>query len=77
MTTINKSLTFNAPFTTSDGKPVAYFSANVNENGTNITMQVQDPALYAANKDAVRAFKDEFDKAVFDAEDEAAPTPAA
>ena len=45
--------------------PVVYFNAQIKSDGTyNVNYSVQNDELYKANKDAVRADRDEFEALV-------------
>ena len=45
--------------------PVAYFNAQIKSDGTyNVNYSVQNDELYKANKDAVKADRDEFEALV-------------
>lgn len=68
--TINKSVAISATSMTSDGQPIAYFSANVSDAGTTNNMNIQNKDLYDANKAQVRKDKSDFDTEVFAVEDE-------
>lgn len=70
--TINKSVSINATSQAKDGQAIAYFSANVSNNGTSSNMAVQNQELYEANKVQVRKDKTDFDNAVYGVEDEQA-----
>ncbi|MBZ6004102.1 hypothetical protein KII95_08780 [Leuconostoc gelidum subsp. aenigmaticum] len=72
---ITKSVTINATSTTveKDGAVptvIAYFNANVSDIGTTNNMNIQNQALYDANKAQVRKDKADFDNAVYAVEDE-------
>lgn len=69
MLKIVKSTAIEGISSTEDGQQIATFYANINENGTNNTMNVMDQALYDANKKKVRADKREFDDYVYTVED--------
>ncbi|MGR8825882.1 hypothetical protein [Leuconostoc mesenteroides] len=68
--TITKSVSITATSVTAEGQAIAYFSANVSNNGTSTNMAVQNQELYEANKAQVRKDKADFDNAVYDVEDE-------
>jgi len=68
--TITKSVSITATSVTAEGQAIAYFSANVSNNGTSSNMAVQNQELYEANKAQVRKDKADFDNAVYDVEDE-------
>ena len=68
--TINKSVSITATSTTTDGQVIAYFNANVSESGTTSNVNIQNQALYEANKAQVRKDKTDFDTAVYAVEDE-------
>lgn len=68
--TITKSVSITATSVTAEGQAIAYFSANVSNNGTSSNMAVQNQELYEANKAQVRKDKTDFDNAVYDVEDE-------
>ena len=74
--TINKSVAISATSMTSDGQPIAYFSANVSDAGTTNNMNIQNKDLYDANKAQVRKDKSDFDTEVFAVEDEQDSTKA-
>lgn len=67
--TINKSVSITATSVTAEGQAIAYFSANVSNNGTSSNMSVQNQELYEANKVQVRKDKTDFDNAVYEVED--------
>jgi len=74
---ITKSVAINATSTTveTDGVAptiIAYFNANVSDTGTTNNMNIQNQALYDANKAQVRKDKADFDNAVYAVEDEQA-----
>lgn len=68
--TITKSVSITATSVAAEGQAIAYFSANVSNNGTSSNMAVQNQELYEANKAQVRKDKTDFDNAVYDVEDE-------
>jgi len=67
--TITKSVSITATSVTAEGQAIAYFSANVSNNGTSSNMAVQNQELYEANKVQVRKDKTDFDSAVYEVED--------
>jgi len=71
---ITKSVQISAQSKTSTGEPIAYFTANVSDNGTNSSMTIQNQTLYEANKTQVRKDKSDFDNAVYEVEDESKTT---
>lgn len=70
--TITKSVAINATSLTESGEQIAYFNANVSDTGTTNNMNIQNQALYDANKAQVRKDKADFDNAVYAVEDEQA-----
>jgi len=71
---ITKSVQISAQSKTSIGESIAYFTANVSDNGTNSSMTIQNQTLYEANKTQVRKDKSDFDNAVYEVEDESKTT---
>jgi len=71
---ITKSVQISAQSKTSTGESIAYFTANVSDNGTNSSMTIQNQTLYEANKTQVRKDKSDFDNAVYEVEDESKTT---
>lgn len=69
---IAKSIAINATSLTESGEQIAYFNANVSDTGTTNNMNIQNQALYDANKAQVRKDKADFDNAVYAVEDEQA-----
>lgn len=72
---ITKSVAINATSTTSEtdgavATVIAYFNADVSDTGTTNNMNIQNQALYDANKAQVRKDKADFDNAVYAVEDE-------
>ncbi|CUW06515.1 hypothetical protein [Leuconostoc gasicomitatum] len=67
---ITKSVAINANSLTESGEQIAYFNANVSDTGTTNNMNIQNQALYDANKAQVRKDKADFDNAVYAVEDE-------
>lgn len=67
--TIDKSVALTGWSTTAAGEQIAYFSANVSDNGTNSNMSIQNQTLYESNKALVRKDKQQFDNAVYEVED--------
>lgn len=67
--TIDKSVALSGWSTTVAGEQIAYFSANVSDNGTNSNMSIQNQTLYESNKALVRKDKQQFDNAVYEVED--------
>lgn len=68
---ITKSTTVEGASFTEDEHQIATFYANINDAGTNLSMNVIDQELYDANKKQVRLDKQEFDNYVYSLEDEA------
>ncbi|MBZ5968961.1 hypothetical protein [Leuconostoc gasicomitatum] len=69
---IAKSIAINATSLTESGEQIAYFNANVSDTGTTNNMNIQNQALYDANKAQVRKDNADFDNAVYAVEDEQA-----
>lgn len=76
---ITKSVAINATSTAPATNPstdgvvptvIAYFNADVSDTGTTNNMNIQNQALYDANKAQVRKDKADFDNAVYAVEDE-------
>jgi len=68
----NQSITLTGQ-STIEGQQVVYMSATIStDGGTNgsVTRSIQNKELYNANKVAVRADMDEFDKKLYAIEDE-------
>jgi hypothetical protein len=70
---IKQSVNINAESRTEAGEVIAYFNANVAEANSNISMTIQNQALYDANKALVRQDKADFDAYVYDVEDKQTP----
>jgi len=67
--TITKSVSITATSVTAEGQAIAYFSANVSNNGTSSNVAIQNQDLYEANKAQVRKDKTDFDNAIYEVED--------
>lgn len=70
---ITKTTSLTATSVTPDDskRPIAYFNASVATDGgnSNISMNIQDQALYDTNKKQVRDDLNQFTQAVYDVED--------
>ncbi|MGQ2287171.1 hypothetical protein ACT5YT_07990 [Leuconostoc suionicum] len=66
---IKQSVTMTATSTTDSGEVIAYFNASISNANSNISMNIQNQALYDANKKIVRSDKTQFDEAVYAVED--------
>jgi len=70
---ITKTTSLTATSVTPDDskRAIAYFNASVATDGgnSNISMNIQDQALYDANKKQVRDDLNQFTQAVYDVED--------